>query len=193
MKGLLALLWLAVASTLAGAAPALSLPRFPSPALVQDDYGEARSMGFLTFLRQVRSAGVRGVDDIEFVDSEYAVLQSASLSTLAAWLESASRCVGVDLPRARLGSYDGLEYARLLQVATSLAILRERGRNLAIPIGVLLCNRRHDWGDLAGDGDRDAYMVIATERGLLVYDPPTRQLSELSKFPNHDEIFKIQF
>jgi ligand-binding sensor domain-containing protein len=36
-------------------------------------------------------------------------------------------------------------------------------------------------------------MLIATERGLLVYDPPTRQLSELSKFPNQDDIFKIQF
>ena len=193
MKRVLTFLFFSAVAPFLGAAPTLSLPKFPLPTLVRDDYGGVKSIGFLTFLREVRGGGVKGLEDIDFVDHEYAVLESGSLAVLAAWLEAASRCVGVDLPNARLGSYDGLEYARLLQVATSLAMLREHGRKLAIPIGVLICNRRQVWGDLPGNGERDAYMLIATERGLLVYDPPTRQLSELSKFPNHGEIFKIQF
>jgi hypothetical protein len=175
------------------AADGLSLPKFPAPRLVQDDFGGTKRIGLLTFLREVRGGGLRKLEDIDFVDREYAVLQSASLATLAAWLEAACRCVDVDLPRARSGNYNGLEFARLLQVATSLALMREGGRQLAVPIGVMLCTRREAWGDLPGDGSRDAYMLIATERGLLVYDPPTRQLSELSRFPNHDGVFKIQF
>jgi hypothetical protein len=189
---LVAIFFSAVVPILSGAA-SLSLPKFPLPDLVRNDYGEVKSIGFLTFLREVRGGGVKGLEDIDFVDREYAVLQSGSLSVLAAWLEAAARSVGVDLPRARVGSYDGLEYARLLQVATSLAVLRAHGKQLAMPIGVLFCTRRESWGDLPGNGDRDAYMLIATERGLLVYDPPTRQLSELSKFPNHGDVFKIQF
>ncbi|MDB6168838.1 MAG: hypothetical protein JWM88_1702 [Verrucomicrobia bacterium] len=193
MKRFVAFFIFALGVPLIGAGPSLSLPKFPLPALVREDDGGIKSIGFLTFIREVRRGGVKELQDIDFVDREYAVLESSSLPVLAAWLEAAARCVGVDLPQARLGSYDGLEYARLLQVATSLAILREHGKSLAMPIGVLICNRREAWGELPGNRDRDAYMLIATERGLLVYDPPTRQLSELSKFPNHGEIFKIQF
>ena len=179
--------------SLRGAGPSLSLPQFPLPALVQNDYGETKSIGFLTFLREVREGGVVGLEDIDFVDKEYAVLESRSLAELAAWLEAACKCVGVDLPNARAAAYDGLEYARLLEVATSLAVMREHGKQLAMPIGVLICRRRQPWGDLPGTGEREAFLLIATERGLLVYDPPTRQLSELSKFPNHGDVFKIQF
>ncbi len=62
-----------------------------------------------------------------------------------------------------------------------------------MPIGILICRRRRDWGRLAGDGGRDAYALIATERGLMVYDPPTRQLVSLSQFPNASDILNIQF
>ena len=193
MKRLLVTVMVGTIGALLPAREGMSLPRFPAPALVLDDYGGVKRINFLTFMREVRSGGVRRLEDIDFVDHDYAVLQSHSLAALAAWLEAACRCVDVDLPHARTGSYNGQEYARLLEVATSLAIMREHGKQLAVPIGVMLCTRREAWGDLPGDGDRDAYMLIATERGLLVYDPPTRQLSELSKFPNHDGVFKIQF
>jgi hypothetical protein len=144
-------------------------------------------------MRELREGSVEGLEDIDFVDRDYAVLESRSLAGLAAWLEAACKCVGVELPQARAGPYDGMEYARLLEVAASLAVLREHGKQLAMPIGVLICMRHQTWGDLPGNGDRDAYLIIATERGLLVYDPPTRQLAVLSRFPNNSHVFKIQF
>jgi hypothetical protein len=193
MKPLLTAVLFAAAGALIGAEPAFRLPEFPLPSLVKDEYGSAKKIGFLTFLRELREGGLSSFDDVDFVDDDYAVLESDSLRTLAAWLESASRCVGIDLQQARAGSYDGLEYARLLEVAASLASVRQHGPPLAMPIGVLVCKRRVAWGDLPGDGDRDAYVLIATERGLLVYDPPTRQLAELAKFPNGPDVFKIQF
>jgi hypothetical protein len=179
--------------SIGGAELSFLLPSFPAPSLVLNQFGEAKSIGFLSFLRQLQNGGVSGADDVDMVDESYAVLKSDSLTTLAAWLESACRCVGVDLTQARQGAYDGMVYARLLEVGTSLAELRAASRALAIPIGVVICRRRQAWGDIPGDGARDAYLLIATERGLLVYDPPTRQLAELSDFPNNSEVFKVQF
>ena len=193
MKNLLAGFLFGLAGSLLGAEPSLRLPRFPLPALVQNDFGETRRVGFLHFLRELQDGGVARLDDIDFVDENYAVIKSASLATLAAWLEAACSCIGIDLRQARAGQYDGMVYARLLEVATSLAEVRAHGEPLAMPIGVLICRRRQAWGELPGDGRRDAYTLIATERGLLVFDPPTRQLSALSEFPNNTDVFKIQF
>jgi len=193
MKRLLAAMVLGWAGSLLSAEPVLRLPQFPLPDLVRNDYGEAKRIGFLSFLRELRDGGVAGLEDVDFVDENYAVLNSSSLATLAAWLEATCTGIGIDLRHARAGRYDGQMYARLLEVATSLAMERKHGKPLAMPIGVMICRRRQAWGDLPGDGERDAYMLIATERGLLVYDPPTRQLSELSQFPNNADVFKIQF
>ena len=193
MKHPLSVLFFGLAGPLLGAGPSLRLPKFPLPALVQNDFGETRRVGFLHFLVELQNGGVAKLDDIEFVDENYALIKSASLAMLAAWLEATCSCIGVELRQARAGQYDGMVYARLLEIATSLAEMREHGEPLAIPIGVLICKRRQAWGDLPGDGQRDAYILIATERGLLVYDPPTRQLSALSQFPNNSDVFKIQF
>lgn len=177
------------------AAPSLNMhmPEFPLPALVRDDFGETRAIGFLKFLRELQKGGIQGLDEVEFVDNDYAMIKSDSLATLAAWLEAACQSVGIDLLRARSGNYDGVVYARLLEVATSLASVRENGKPLAMPIGVLMCKRGQAWGDLPADGGRDAYVLIATERGVLIYDPPTRQMAALSDFPNSSDVFKIQF
>jgi hypothetical protein len=191
--GLLLLLLLAPLAAARTAAPRLDLPGFPRPALVQNEYGETKTIGFLHFLHQLQDGGVQELDDVDFLDENYAELTSASLPTLAAWLEAACHSVGVELQQSRRHHYDGMAYAQLLEVATSLAAAREIKEHLAMPIGVLICKRRQPWGDLPGDGARDAYLLIATERGLLVYDPPTRQLSLLTDFPNSSDVYKIQF
>ena len=84
-------------------------------------------------------------------------------------------------------------FARLLGVATSLAALRQGDITLAMPIGVLTCRRDTAWGDLPGDGEEDAYVIFATDAGILVYDPPTRQLAPLADFPNKAHISRIRF
>ena len=197
-----ALVGLALALLVAGAgagrcaaadAGVFALPRFPSPALARNEYGEVREIGFLWFVREFQVAGVHGLDDVDFVDDNYAVLDASSLPVLAAWMEAACRGIGTELHEARKGPYDGMAYARLLEIATSLASLRGHAKARAMPIGVIICRRREAWGGLPGDGARDAYLLIATDRGLLVYDPPTRQLSSLGEFPNKDEVYKIQF
>ncbi len=171
----------------------LRMPQFPMPELVTDDFGATKQIGFLKFLHELQKSGVQGLDDVEFLDSSYAVLKSDCLPVLAAWLEAACRSVGVELPLARKGPYDGTVFARLLEVGASLAAVREHGKPLAMPIGLMICKRQHDWGDLGGDGQVDAYVLMETDRGLLVYDPPTRQLVELSQFPNTVDILRIQF
>ena len=74
-----------------------------------------------------------------------------------------------------------------------MAALRENESKLAIPVGVMICERKAVWGDLPGDGATDAYVVFATDGGILVYDPPTRQLANLSEFPNKARILRIRF
>ena len=173
--------------------PPLRLPDFPVPALAQDQFGATKRIGLLWFMRGLHEGGVHGYEDIDLVDLEYALVQSESLPSLAAWLEAACRCLGADLHQARQGPYNGMVYARLLEVGACMALVRGRELPLAIPIGVMICQRRRAWGDLPGDGERDAYIIIATERGLLIYDPPTRQLCALADFPNTSTVYKIQF
>jgi hypothetical protein len=171
----------------------MRLPAFPAPGLVQNEFGGTKTIGFLTFLRELHKGGVHGLDETEFMNSNYAVLRSDSLPSLAAWLEAACGSVGVELQQARKSQYDGAVSARLLEVGAELALLRGHGKPLAMPLGVLICRRVKAWGDLPGDGARDAYVLAATERGLLVYDPPTRQVAPLSEFPNAGDVVTIQF
>lgn len=182
-----------VALALGAAGRTLDMPEFPTPSFVRDELGGMKEIGFLKFFRELQKGGVQGLDEVEFLDTGYAVLKSDSLPTLAAWLESACSSVGLELQLARNGNYDGTVLARLLEVATTLAAVRGHGKSLAIPIGLLICRRRQVWGDLPGDGRRDAYVLIETDKGLLIYDPPTRQLVSLSGFSNTADIVTIQF
>ncbi|MES2693756.1 MAG: hypothetical protein V4773_09810 [Verrucomicrobiota bacterium] len=192
--GLITLLCLLAGPIAAPAAPALlELPAFPVPALVKEG-GATVEISTTRLLRELHRGGVRGSGNLETVDAEYALLRSDSLGTLAAWLESACRAVGFTLSKARGQPYDGAVHARLLNVATGLAGLQQQGTmRLAVPIGTLVCVRRAKWGDLPGDGATDAYVIFATEAGIMVYDPPTRQLSNLADFPNREKIVRIRF
>jgi len=175
--------------------PDFRLPSFPSPQLAADEFGQNRRIGLLSFIRQLYSGGVSSttVDDINMLDSDYAVIQSTSLPLLAAWLEATCQAVDFDLIGARKSVYDGTVTARLLEIGATLATLRQGDGGLAMPIGFIICNRRKPWGDLPGDGARDAYALIETERGLEVYDPPTHQLVGLAQFPNTPDILNIEF
>lgn len=144
-------------------------------------------------LRELQKGGVRGMERFEAVDTSYAVISSGSLRLLSAWLEAACRSLGVEVAQARKNSYDGAAYARLLSTATGIAAARRTDGSLAVPVGVMICLRRKSWGVLPDDGARDAYVVVATERGILVYDPPTRQTSLLADYPNNSEVVMIVF
>lgn len=175
------------------AAEKFELPAFPLPALVREG-GAAVEISTTRLLRELHRGGVRGSGNLETVDAEYGLLRSDSLDTLAGWLEGACRAVGFDLAQARVQPYDGSVHARLLNMATAIATLQvQNSSRLAVPIGVLICERREKWGDLPADGERDAYVIFATEAGIMVYDPPTRQLSKLSDFPNREKIVRIRF
>ena len=49
------------------------------------------------------------------------------------------------------------------------------------------------WPQIPADGTTDAYVLFATDTGILVYDPPTRQLTNLADFPNKASISRIRF
>lgn len=185
-------LFLATVGTRAAAPGRLELPAFPLPSFVRED-GATVEVTPTRILREFHKGGVHGLGDLETVDSDYGLLRQDSLAVLAAWLESACRSVGFDLSQARSQPYDGSALARLLTVATNLAGLQKEGQSLAAPIGTLVCERRAKWGDLPGDGMVDAYVVFATEGGIMIYDPPTRQLTALSEFPNRERILRIRF
>lgn len=190
---LLVLLFAAPLMTqLAGASARFELPAFPLPALVREG-GATVEISTTRLLRELHRGGVRGSGNLETVDAEYGLLRSDSLDKLAGWLEGACKSVGFDIEKARVQPYDGSVHARLLNMATSIATLQADGSRLAIPIGILVCERREKWGDLPGDGARDAYVAFVTEDGVMVYDPPTRQLSKLSEFPNRDKILRVRF
>lgn len=178
---------------LAASAPAtLQLPAFPLPALVRDG-GPPKEFSAGRLLRELHRGGVHGSEHLETSDADYALLRSDSLGLLSAWLEAACQSVGFNLLQARPHHYDGAVFARLLAVATAVAALREGDISLAMPIGVVMCLRESAWGDLPGDGAADAYVLFATDTGMLVYDPPTRQLSPLADFPNKSRITRIRF
>lgn len=172
----------------------VSLPAFPQPPLA----GEARpaSMSSVRLLRELQRGGVRGLDRFDAMDGYYAVFRADGLAGLAGWLEMACRALDFEVGDARIGHYDGSVFARLLNMATSLAALRAellRGERLAMPIGVISCRREVGWGVLPGDGLEDAYILFATDEGLLVYDPPTRQLARLVDFPNRGAVIRVWF
>ncbi len=193
LTGFLLALWLCATTCGASAASdGLRLPGFPFPALVREG-GAPKELSSVRLLRELHRGGVHGSDNLETADSDYALLRSDSLGNLAAWLESACRAVDADLLKARTRGYDGTVFSRLLTVATSLAALRQGDITLAIPIGVLICQRRTAWGVLPGDGATDAYVVFVTDNGMLIYDPPTRQLTNLADFPNKTHIARIRF
>jgi hypothetical protein len=172
-----------------------SMPAYPMPKLVSDQFGQTKRIGFLSLVRQLYSGGVaaHNIDDLNFLDSDYAVIDSSSLPTLAAWLEATCHAVNFDLQEARQRPYDGTTIARLLETGATLAAVRWDNSGLAMPIGLLICTRRKAWGSLPGDGARDAYALISTEQGLQVYDPPTRQIVSLVDFPNTEDILNIEF
>lgn len=168
------------------------LPEFPSPPLALEGRSPKR-VSSLRLLRELQRGGVRGWGRFDAMDGDYALFRGESLAVLAAWLETACKALDYDLAGARGRHYDGAVFARLLNVATSIASLREDALNLAMPIGVLACRREADWGGLPGDGKEDAYVIFATDQGMLVYDPPTRQLCALAEFPNRDQVIKVWF
>lgn len=175
-----------------GANTRFELPAFPLPALVREG-GAAVEVSTTRLLRELHRGGVRGSGNLETVDSEYGLLRSDSLGKLAGWLEGACKSVGFDIEKSRTLPYDGSVHARLLNMATGIATLQADGSKLAIPIGILVCERREKWGDLPGDGAKDAYVAFVTDEGVMVYDPPTRQLAKLSEFPNRDKIVRVRF
>ncbi|MCX6954796.1 MAG: hypothetical protein NTV51_21780 [Verrucomicrobia bacterium] len=192
MKRLMLSLFVACSTFGATAPGSLQLPAFPLPSLVRDG-GAPKEFSAMRLLRELHRGGVHGSGNFETLDAEYALLRGESLGVLAAWLESACRAVDYDVLQARTRGYDGTVFARLLSVATSLAALRQSDITLAMPIGVLTCRRQQAWGDLPGDGAEDAYVIFATDTGIMVYDPPTRQLSALGDFPNKVGISHIRF
>lgn len=173
-------------------APTIELPRFPAPPLVQDG-GSTAEIGSVHLLRDLHAAGLHGMDNFDAADGDYVLLRADSLRVLSGWLESACAALGYDLRTARSAVYDGSVFARLADVAASLGLLREAAQPLAIPIGVIICRRGSAWGELPSDQNTDAYVLVDTDEGMLVYDPPTRQLSRLEHFPNKNEIIQIRF
>lgn len=168
------------------------MPDFPLPALAVDPYGGTPEASSTRLLRDLFKGGVRSLEVFETVDTEYVLLSSRSLGLLSAWLEAACKSIGVDVARARTQPYNGVVYAEFLEVATSIAANRKLPSARAIPIGVMICRRRKPWGALPGDGARDAYVLIATEHGFVVYDPPTRQCVTLANHPNNSEVLKVR-
>jgi hypothetical protein len=191
MKPLAALAFACVATSPA-AVPLIRLPALPRPP-VSSDGGMPREIGSVRLLVDLQRSGLHGFDNLDTADSDYVLLSSASLTVLAGWLEGTCTGLGFDLPHARAAAYDGSVFARLAGVATSLAELHASNRPLAIPIGLLVCRRNSAWGELPADRTTDAYIIVDTDDGMLVYDPPTRQFSALADFPNKDAIVQIRF
>lgn len=176
----------------AGAADSLRLPMFPEPALVPEN-GPPEEISSIRLLRELHRAGLHGFDQLEASDADYGLLRQRALGVLTGWLDAACSALDYDLRQARTGSYDGAVFARLLRVASSLGVLQGQARPLALPIGVIACQRTKAWGALPGDQANDVYVIFATDGGMFIYDPPTRQLVALADFPNKGNISEIRF
>lgn len=193
MKGAATLLLFLAGIRLLPAAESFRLPAFPAPAVITEDGGTPTVTSPIRLLREMHRAGLRGFDRLETMDGDYALLRSDSLGILTGWLDATCGALDYDLRQARARVYDGAVFARLLEVATSLNSLQRSQRALAMPIGVLYCQRATAWGVLPADGGADAYIVFATEKGIIVYDPPTRQMIPLADFPNKTKVSQIRF
>jgi hypothetical protein len=193
MRTLGRFLMLVLAATALGAASdTFQLPAFPVPTLAVEG-GQTAEMSSIRLLRELHRAGLSGFDRLETADAEFALLRSDSLERLTTWLDATCGALDYDLRQARVRSYDGTVFARLLDVAASLGALQGKHRSLAIPIGTVACLRAKAWGQLPADNAKDIYVVFATEKGMIVYDPPTGQHSALVDFPNKATISRIRF
>lgn len=177
---------------LRAASDEILLPEFPQPPLVLDG-GAPKNISSLRLLRELQRSGITGMDNFDTFDRDYALFQGQSLGTMAAWLESACRSLNFEISQARKQAYDGALFSRMLNMSASLASLRKGTIDMAMPIGGLHCRRETAWGALPGDGKDDVYVIFATDQGLLIYDPPTRQLARLADYPNKTQIIKIWF
>jgi hypothetical protein len=186
MRAAFSLLFVTVAPMVVAATATFQLPAFPVPAL-------GAEVSSIRLLRELHHAGLSGFDRLETADNDYALLQGDALASITSWLDATCAALNYDLRRARARSYDGTVFGRMLEVATSLGVLQQGARPLAIPIGFLACRRAKAWGQLPGDGANDVFVVFVTETGMMVYDPPTRQLCPLSDFPNKTTISRIRF
>lgn len=169
----------------------LQLPPFPRADIVVQN-GLPKEISSTRLLRELHKGGLTGFGNLETMDADYVLLRKDTLGPLAAWLEATCTAVGFDLPGARKASYDGTVFGRLTSVGAALG----RGAaetKLALPIGLAFCRRQEAWGDVPGDRASDAYILLATEGGILVYDPPTRQFSTLVDFPNRKNITRVRF
>ena len=183
---------LATGATPPGPATQINFPDFPLPKFATDEYGHTQRMGLLRMRRDLQKGGIHGTDSLQAADTEYLMVSSQSLGLLSAWLEASCKSAGIQMELARLRAYDGAVYANLLQVATSIAAARKSSTDAAIPVGVMICKRDKPWGVLSGNGEQDAYIVVATEQGFMVFDPPTRQLVSLADYPNNATVLKIR-
>lgn len=193
-RAFVALAVLPLGAAMAANAPAgtITMPDFPLPKFATNSYGQAEQVTVIRLLRELHRGGVHGSDNFDAQDSDYVMVSSGSLGLLSAWLEAACKAGNIQLPLARLRPYDGAVYANLLEAATNIAAARQTKRAFAIPLGVMICTRKKPWGALPGDGERDAYVVLATERGFVVFDPPTRQTALLADYPNNSEVVRIR-
>jgi hypothetical protein len=189
----LGLFWARLVFAAAPVPTAISMPDFPLPKLALDESGQPAEAGVLRLMRELQAGGLHASDNFETQDNDYVVLSSGSLGLLSAWLEAACKSAGIELPTARQRTYDGTVYANLLEVATGIAASRRFKASLAIPLGVVTCLRANPWGALPGDNQRDAYVILLTDSGFLIYDPPTRQFSRLDAFPNRSSVLKMRF
>lgn len=195
MSRVLVILWFALmASIECTAVPhsaSITIPGFPLPKFAIDRYGQPKKLSMLGMLRILHRGEVRGSNGFEASDNEYLVISSESLGLFSAWIEAACKAGGIELPHARQRPYNGAVYANLLRTVTNIATAHHTDEALAIPVGVMICTRHKPWGVLPGDGERDAYVLIATERGFVVFDPPTRQSVLLTDYPNNSEVVNI--
>jgi hypothetical protein len=192
-RRVLALFLIVSATRAASPSGELRLPPFPVATFVEEG-GRAKETDSTRLLREIFRGGVRIGDQFDTADTDYGLLRQGSVERFAAWLETACQGFGIDLLKSRSRIYDAATFSRLLEVSTSLAALRDKNaRPLAVPIGLLLCKRDAAWGELKSDGTMDSYILFATEVGIQVYDPPTRQLAKLADYPNKAGILRIRF
>lgn len=181
---------LALAAAHAAEAP-FQLPPFPKADIVVQN-GLPKEISSTRLLRELHKGGLTGFGSLETNDADYALLRRDTLGLLASWLEATCTAVGFNLPDSRRASYDGTVFGRLVSVGAALGRGSEETK-LALPIGLAFCQRKEPWGAIPGDKATDAYILLATEGGMLVYDPPTRQFCPLAEFPNRKNITRIRF
>jgi hypothetical protein len=134
------------------------------------------------------------VKHIEIKDNSYVYITREWLEELITWgdrhITEHTQRIGED--HIDLKGYTQV-FSMLLNSAANLAFADRYNIKGSVLLGLMVAENKVSWGPLKGDGEPYDYLIAMTDKGVLVYDPRSKQFCHMHEFPNRHAITSFLF